>query len=368
MVEVEVKDDVILSRQQYEALQGICSNAKSASSVAEYVRARRTIDKNLWTDLFVPFIADPEAFKSAIHNFIEDRNHVAHSKVLSWSSYQVMLRDFQELDAKIRLADEKFDTEEASEEVQATWDAEQEDLEYEKEYIRDRISSEIGIDILDVGAIEDWFDEVILDELYDDIYQHYHLDVCFEISDYSALTEGSLLFSVSCPVEEDGSLSIDVIAEYSIDDELGGDSTCTIVARHQDGTDICQAEIHFHNGNGHEGENGLMEADENTEYDTSELDDFKEELIEAIDELNPYPAILDGLEYESKGAEQFVADIPCEQCGKFGISVNEALLPIGKCCYCGYEQELERCVRCGELVSSLEHGLCPTCASYVDKQ
>ena len=368
---VVYKDDVALTRQEYEILQGICSNAKSASSVAEYVKARRTVDKNLWSDLFVPFIVDPEAFKSAVNNFIEDRNHVAHSKVLSWSSYQIMLRVFQELDEHIRLAEEKFDTEEASEEVLATWEAEQNDHdnpEYEKEYIRDRISHETGMNILGESAIEDWFDEVLLNELYYDIYQHYHLDVCFEVSDYSAPSERGVLFSVFCPVEDDGSLRIDVIAESSIDDELGGDSTCIIVARNEDGTDVCQAEIHFHNGNGSEGENGLMEADENTEHDTSELDDFKAELIAAIDDLNPYPAKLDALEYETKGSEQFVADIPCEQCGKFGISVNEALLPIGKCCYCGYEQELEKCVRCGALVVSLKHGLCPACEAYVDKQ
>ena len=98
------------------------------------------------------------------------------------------------------------------------------------------------------------------------------------------------------------------------------------------------------------------------------MDDFKEELQAEIDELNPYPAKLDALEYEAKGTEQFVADIPCEQCGKFGISVNEALLPVGKCCYCGYEHDLEKCVRCGALVGLLEHGLCPTCAAYVDKK
>lgn len=94
------------------------------------------------------------------------------------------------------------------------------------------------------------------------------------------------------------------------------------------------------------------------------------DIIEAIDELNPYPAQSEGLQYEAKGTEQFVADIPCEQCWKFCISVNEALLPVGKCCYCGYEHELEleECVRCGALVTSLEHGLCPTCAAYVDKQ
>lgn len=370
---VVYKDEVVLSRQEYDKIQELGSKAVAAGNMADYVKARRTVEKNLWTDLFVPYIDDPEAFKSATHNFIEDRNHVAHSKVLSWSSYQVMIRDFHELDNLICLADEKFDTEEASEEVLATWEAEQDEHdnpEYEKEYIRDRISSETGIDILDEGAIEDWFDEVLLDELYSDIYQHYHLDVCFEVSDYSAPSEGTLLFSVSCPVEEDGSLRIDVIAESSIDDDLGGDSTCFLVARKEDGGDICKAEIHFHNGNGSEGENGLMEADENTEYDTSELDDFKEELIAAIDELNPYPAKAEAIAHRNKGVDRVVADFACEQCGKFGISIDEEFLPIGKCCYCGWENELVNCDRCGELISAdlVEDGFCPSCHAYVDKQ
>lgn len=49
-------------------------------------------------------------------------------------------------------------------------------------------------------------------------------------------------------------------------------------------------------------------------------------------------------------------------------SVNEAFLPIGKCCYCGYEHELVVCARCGAVVTELEHGLCPSCSAYVDKQ
>jgi len=367
------KDEVVLTRQEYDKVQEMGSKAVSAGNVAAYLKARRTEEKKLWMDLFVPYIADPEAFKAATHNFIEDRNHVAHSKVLSWSSYQVMISDVHELDNLIRLADDKFDSEEASEEVLATWEAEQdesEDPEYEKAYIRDRISSETGMDILDESAIEDWFDEVLHDELYSDIYQHYHLDVCFEVSDFSVPSEGSLLFSVTSPVEEDGSLRIDVIAESSIDDDLGGDSTCFLVARKEDGTDVCQAEVHFHNGNGFEGENGLMEADENTEFDTSELEDFKTELIAAIDELNPYPAEAEAIAHRSKGVDRVVADFACEQCGKFGISIDEEFLPVGKCCYCGWENELVNCDRCGELISTdlVEDGFCPSCHAYVDKQ
>lgn len=56
-----------------------------------------------------------------------------------------------------------------------------------------------------------------------------------------------------------------------------------------------------------------MEATDNSEYDTSELDGFQEDLLAAIESLNPYPEKLNALSYENKGAVQFVADFPCER-------------------------------------------------------
>ena len=361
------KDEVVLSRQHYETLQTICNNAKSASNVADYVKARRTVEKNLWPDLFIPYIGDPEAFKSATHNFIENRNHVAHSKVLSWNSYQVMLRDFQKLDKQLCLADEKFDREEASAEVLATWEAVQENAEYEEEYIRDRISSETGMEILSEQSIADWFDEV-LHELFFAAYQRYHLNMEYDISDFHKPCEEDVVFSVFCPVDED--IHITVIAEYSIDDARGEESICCITAKDSEGEEICSAEVRFHNGDGREGDNGLMEATENTEYDTSELDEFKDELFSAIDSLNPYPAKAEAIVHRSKGIDRVLADFPCEQCGKYGVSIDEEFLPVGKCCFCGWENELVNCDRCGELVSAevVEDGFCPSCHAYVEKQ
>ena len=99
-----------------------------------------------------------------------------------------------------------------------------------------------------------------------------------------------------------------------------------------------------------------MEADEDSEYDTSELEELREELFEYIDEkLNPYPGKLDAYVYENKGDNAWTADFACSQCGKFGVSINEEFLPIGRCCYCGWDNELE-------------NGLCPSCSAYVDKQ
>lgn len=361
--------DIVLNKSTYDMVWEKVKNGKPAISIAEFIKSKRTVEKTIWDDLFVPFIDEPDKFKQAIHNFIEDRNHVAHNKVLSWSSYQIVLNDFNKMDDFIRMADSKFDREETSDEVMDTWNAIEEEEHNEREYYRERLASETEIDILDEGNIRDWFDDVLHD-LFSDVYQRYHLDVCYEISDFEIPDDG-ICFTVTSPVLEDGSLRVDVVTEYSIDDELGEDSTCTIMCKNGIGEIICSAEIHFHNGNGFEGEEGLMEASEDSEYDSSELSDFEEQLFEYIDEnLNPYPAKLDAHVYENKGDNDWTADFACEQCGKTGVSINEEFLPVGRCCYCGWDNELEKCERCGALVSSddIKDGLCPSCAAHVDKE
>lgn len=331
-------NDVVLDKSQYEKILNIAKSG-NGENIAKFIKSNRKVKKNIWEDLFVPYIKVPEEFKKAIHNFIEDRNHVAHSKILSWSSYQVILSDFSKMDELICLADSTFDREETSDEVWNTWNAMQEEKRNEKEYYRERIASETGIDILDEDGISEWFDEVMHD-LFSDVYKQYHLDVCYEISDFQS-SDNSICFSVKSPVLEDGSLRVDVFAEYSIDDELGEDSTCTIECKDGTGVMICSAEIRFHNGNGYEGEEGLMEVSEDSEYDTSELDDLRDELFAYIEEeLNPYPVKLDTYVYENKGNNNWTADFACVQCGKFGVSINEDFLPIGRCCYCGWDNEL----------------------------
>ena len=362
-------DNVVLNKSTYEMVWEKVKKGKTAISIAELIKSNRTVEKKIWDDLFVPYIDESEKFKQAVHNFIEDRNHVAHSKVLSWSSYQIVLNDFDKMDDFIRKADSKFDREETSDEVLETWDAIEEEERNEREYYRERLASETGIDILDEENIRNWFDEVLHD-LFSDVYQQYHLDVCYEISDFETPDDG-ICFTVTSPVMENNLLRVDVMAEYSIDDELGEDSTCTITCKDGAGKNVCSAEIRFHNGNGYEGEEGLMEASEDSEYDSSELIDLKERLFEYIDgKLNPYPAKLDAHVYENKGDNDWTADFACAQCGKMGISINEEFLSIGRCCYCGWDNELEKCERCGAWVSSddIEAGLCPSCSTYVDKE
>ncbi|WP_462289238.1 hypothetical protein [Holdemanella biformis] len=362
-------DDVVLNKVQYEKVLDIAQKSKTANSIAEFIKSKRTVEKTIWDDLFVPFIDEPDKFKQAIHNFIEDRNHVAHSKILSWSSYQVVLNEFNNMDDLIRMADSNFDIEETSDEVMETWSTFEEGDQKEREYYRERLAIEAGIDILSERNIRDWFNNV-LHSLYSDVYQRYHLDVSYEISGFESQNSGAC-FTVISPVMEDNSLRVDVMAEYCIDDELGGDSTCKITCKDCTGKIVCFAEIYFHNGNGYENEEGLMEASEDSGYNTSELVDFKEQLFEYIDEeLNPYPTKLNTHVYENKGDNEWTGDFACDQCGKNGVSINEEFLPIGKCCYCGWNNELEKCERCGAMVNfdDIDGGLCLSCAAYVQKE
>ena len=108
----DYKEDFVLGREDYDTLQAMIAGKASHTNIANFIQKHRTVDKEVWNDLFIPFIDDPDALKAAAHAFIENRNHVAHSKVLSWSAYQVILRDFEMMEEQIRLADGKFDEKE----------------------------------------------------------------------------------------------------------------------------------------------------------------------------------------------------------------------------------------------------------------
>ena len=368
------EDNIILENTDYLQIQEMGEKNINGMHIANFVKGKRKIDKDIWNDLFVPYIFNPDDFKQTVHSFIEDRNHVAHSKVLSWTAYQVIKKDIKKMDESIESTCEKYEQEVASDELIETWIIENEEEKGEREfmrnYYRDRLSSETGMDILNESDIIRWFDETI-HKLYNDVFQRYHFDMDFNISGFKSINEDSICFSVSSLAVEDGSAIITIETETTIDDELCGDSECIIKAKNSDGVVLFGSVIRFHNGSGCEGEDGLMEVSSTTEYDANELDGFSESLFRYIDEeLNPYPAMLKVLVYESKGAESFVADFPCGQCGKQGVSINDSFLKIGRCCYCGWENEIGECQRCGELldVDSLENGFCPHCSSYIEKQ
>jgi hypothetical protein len=91
----------------------------------------------------------------------------------------------------------------------------------------------------------------------------------------------------------------------------------------------------------------LLDEDEFTFYHNIIRDlDYGEVLQERVE-----AAIRDKikwLNYRSikNGGMPVVADWPCHECGKQGISLDEDLNPIGKCVFCGYQHRIGICDIC----------------------
>ena len=100
----------------------------------------------------------------------------------------------------------------------------------------------------------------------------------------------------------------------------------------------------YHNGSGFENieEGGIIEPVSESELDESEMEELFDALKTSIEELNPYIAMKESLEYSAakSGEASPIADFPCWECGESGVSLNEDLYKFGHCCYCGTDNEV----------------------------
>lgn len=362
MMEVILKaniyeDEIVLNQSDMAKLhQEIAGGA--ANQLLELMRNRRKVKIDIWKDIFKRYFADEEVAKSNITDFIKNRNHVAHNKLLNWSGYQVMKQNIEQLDSIIEKANQSFEESIPSEEQYMTWNigVEEEESEaarreWERDYLRLRISGETGVEIREEEGIYELFSET-LGELYNEFSDIYYFDPQFDMSKKSDITmteEEQVLFSIRSNAVK--TAVVEVVADMTFDSDMDGDSSLYISCR-RDGTEIFRTVLEYHNGSGMEDTfEGKIVLNSESYYDTEELDEFKDELKDYIEEkLNPLISKKESLEYTAatSGGAEPVADIPCMECGKYGISISEDFYPLGRCCYCGEENYIKQCQRCGK--------------------
>lgn len=366
------KELVPLAQVDFQKIHEIIASAQQ-DKLFSFMQAKREVDINIWDDLFAQYFDEPEKFWTTVTQYIKNRNHVAHNKLVSWSVYRTISVELDEITRIVSEAQEKYNNSDFSEEVLMTLqlEAEQTELEadYNENYWRDRLRDETGVDILSDDDIFAKFDETIT-ELYNALFDRYHYDPCFGLS-----TSGKPVVNgtaVLCKVQSNASEeAVEIVISTNIDGDSDADSTLTITCYH--GSEkIADAQIVYHNGSGHEHDDGSMLPDSESEYNESELDDFENKLFNYVEgNLNPLIAEMNTLAYKAvkEGDQEPVADFPCEECGKFGISVLESFLPIGKCCYCGYENEVHICELCGTIFDDTggRGNICNGCYSEEDE-
>lgn len=326
-------------------------NKRNEDGAKQFVQKKREIKVKIWDEIFVQYISNPEQFKKQLSQFIKSRNHIAHNKLLTFMAFKQIHDELTDFETTITKATESFEEKNASNELLDTWMSEQEqenyDAEYEEQYWRDRIIGETGIEIRDTEEIYDLFYETVMN-LYENLADKYHYDSCFDVSDVNQpADDGST--KICTVISNASNDELDIIVSMLLDDDMDSTSYLNIEAKHNEKL-VAKAECIYHNGEGHEGDEGLCVADSDSEYDDSQIHDFLEDVIAYInDELNSLLKELFAREYECgrHGGENPVADFACAECGKDGVSVLEDFLPIGKCCYCGYENEVYICESCG---------------------
>lgn len=331
-------ENVTISSADWKALNEKKNN--SANAVFGYIQKKRKVNVDIWKDIFKQYF-DFEL--SVITDFIKNRNHIAHNKLLNWISMQKIKQNVELLKSYIESADQKFEKSELSEELNMTIYVQQElereveeERDWEENYLRYRIQEDTGVEILAIDGVLEKFNE-LLDKLYIEIYDELYFNPCFNISQQYAIEEESneqILFKVRSNAVQES--EIEVVVSLLLDGDMDSDSSATISCRKTNEKDkyLFKAEIRYHNGSGYEDYDlGGIYLDSQSELDDSELNDFKKELMAYTEEeLNPMVKKIAAYNRDNKKP---VSDETCYECDKKGISVMNDFYPEGFCCFCG---------------------------------
>lgn len=215
-------------------------------SALDYLRARYTKKYNVQEKFFNPYINDSVKWQEALSNFIANRNHVAHNKLLDFLAKVKMLHDTDEFRGYIKTAVRKFENEIRSVEVEETLQAIEDQREYEWEVQLEIIQSEAGIMIRDKKKIIEIFRDVVKD-IYTDVYEILYFDEKLDIDKISTLQDEQdeqLLFTII-----DGKrVLLSVYGLVDIDEAEGVTSTLKISVVGENDEDIATGYIEYING------------------------------------------------------------------------------------------------------------------------
>ena len=215
-IQREIKEK-IFSTTQLDKMQG----------TLDFLRNRYVKKYNIWEKYFKPLISDDVRWDKLRTTFIDNRNHVAHNKLLDYSSKETMIRDTDEFRKMIKEADIKFDTENCSEEIEETLQAIAEQQEYEREAQLEIVESEAGVMIRDRNKIIKLFQDTI-DDIYTMAEDKTYFDEEICVDGDCALKETpekQLLFSITGKNRD----KLEVYYKLDIDDSAGAASVMQII-------------------------------------------------------------------------------------------------------------------------------------------
>lgn len=305
-----------------------------------------TID--FWEEQFSKYLS--EDYIDNFKTFELNRNHVVHNKLIDRAAYSSILTSINKVEEELIGALQKVEEKVVSNEQKNAFEEQMyfEMIQYEAA-MRDIVESEAGINIRDSGEIINFYDKFLY-ELYLEIRDYLRFRSDLKVGEYKSLLSKEKtgpLFDITYKITSEVARINYLIVH--IDDSQGGESTIEIIIELNENSESYP--INYINGkaifDSYQG-NYLPEVQDTISTEDFEL--FKNSFIKFINKyFKNMREQIDSQIYSiiKDGGNSPVLDIPCSECDKEYICVDESYGVIGQCLNCGEMNEICVCERCG---------------------
>ncbi len=301
------------------------------------------IEKNMWNDVFSRYLE--KEFLGYWHNLCENRNHIAHNKLIDIKNYKKALGNIENINKGIESAKQKFEklnmSNEMIEEIEK-------DIDEEKEFLDSLIESEAGVRIRNDYEIEELFLESI-SEFKDNIVAifDYNTDIIIKNTDIDFNTTTNLIIlEIHSSFLKEVAIKIEILYTTFCDAE-GSDSE--VVFRVYFITDIEQKQedcsMVYTNGKAvFNSEGGYYMPETQDKMNISELEDVEKKIRNFSEEnLSSKEDFIE--RYQEDG--YFYNEIYCTSCGEETIiSEDELQFEKNLCISCMTKNSIVECSRC----------------------
>ncbi|WP_063221369.1 hypothetical protein [Bacillus cereus] len=312
------------------------------------------VDKDFGKEFFEPwFSCDLDRFIEKWKGFCEDRNHVAHNKLIDIKLFKKYKKIMAELLEVIVEAEKKFNNHLDSEMEQYLEKLEEQEVmqmmgDYEAElHYRRRMREEAAVEILEEDEILEKF-KAIVSEAFDNLQEmlYYRSDIEVEFKEQSVLNNVKA-FEIT---HNYFGRTLHIATEAAIDSSECGVSTVNLILFYNNTPQIT-SKITFTNGSSYfDDDQGTYMPDNESELDIDGLEEIETEISYLIENFMP--------EIE----EDDIASFPCEQCNKYNINLSEDNgFEIGTCLYCEHPNHVGKCMKCGKTLNSPTDKVCDEC-------
>ena len=231
---------------------------------------------------------------------------------------------------------------------------------------REIMEAEANIKILDSDEILNILEEAV-EGICTEIEDKYYFRQDLEIKQYGFGDEECSLMDISSKLNDK---IIELKTITLINDSMGDTSTLELQIIFDEEV-LCKSFIEYVNGEAEfNHDQGYYMPIRENELIMPNLEEFYECLDNQINEA--FPNLLEEAESINSsrvrdGGSPVTADIPCDECGEEGISIDEDFFEYGKCVCCGASHNIKECIRCGCLFTGSGE-LCENCEAYIREQ